>query len=302
MASPLLPARWQREPAYFPEVKSLNLSDPFQAEPIVSTRAVAAVSPLPVTARKLSVGATAGRCPSCLALQTPDSVWCRLCGHRLAEVPDGISDGVRIRALEAELESLRALHLEEVLGLQEALEKRRKEQEVLRLELEARQKMQHAGDQTLDQSLQQQRSLHETIANQEQSLKRFSTQVEDLSQQLAVSRRENELMRADLEKQRLELQEQLRRHSQLSQSEASRASQLMKEDFQKQSAELQALLKRNQELEKLASEHKSAADSHAGRAQLLQSGYESRIHEHKSDFEGRLQEQHSAHERPGGLG
>lgn len=35
------------------------------------------------------------RCPSCLALQTPDSVWCRLCGHRLAEVPDGISDGVR---------------------------------------------------------------------------------------------------------------------------------------------------------------------------------------------------------------
>lgn len=35
--------------------------DPFQAEPIVSTRAVAAVSPLPVTARKLSVGATAGR-------------------------------------------------------------------------------------------------------------------------------------------------------------------------------------------------------------------------------------------------
>ncbi len=115
-----------------PHFSVLQLSDPFK-EPLTSPAFLSAALPTPVptvatvpivtsppvTTRSnpsnLSLRAlpSSNTCPACGHSNVPNSVYCTRCGHHLSEVS---SDGVKIRSLEAEIESLRTLHLEEVLG------------------------------------------------------------------------------------------------------------------------------------------------------------------------------------------
>ena len=102
-----------------PHLSALQLSDPFR-EPLTTASAVLTLPvtvPVPSVPSVPSVAApvtvvTAGRqCPGCGSVPVANSVYCARCGHHLSETSQ---DGVKIRSLEAEIESLRALHLEEV--------------------------------------------------------------------------------------------------------------------------------------------------------------------------------------------
>eukprot|EP00434_Breviolum_minutum_P031048 symbB.v1.2.027461.t2/scaffold2821.1/size70050/7 len=295
-----------------PHFSVLQLSDPFK-EPLTSSPAflsaalptpvptavptvatVPIVTSPPVTTRSLSNlslrAPSSNICPACGHSNVLNSVYCTRCGHHLSETS---SDGVKIRSLEAEIESLRTLHLEEVTSLKMALEKERKDKEDLRLDVEARQRVQDVGD----SSLQQQRSLQTTISGQELSIQRLSQQVEDLTMKLAVSKRENELMRADLDKQSSELSVAVRRKLELETQVSKRETELVREGSEKHSAELAAAFRRIAELEKVKVEHQDHADGYDRRVQLLQAGYESHIRELQSDYERRIQELQSGYDR-----
>ena len=299
-----------------PHFSVLQLSDPFK-EPLTSSPAflsaalptpvptavptvatVPIVTSPPVTTRSLSNlslrAPSSNICPACGHSNVLNSVYCTRCGHHLSETS---SDGVKIRSLEAEIESLRTLHLEEVTSLKMALEKERKDKEDLRLDVEARQRVQDVGDSSLDESLQQQRSLQTTISGQELSIQRLSQQVEDLTMKLAVSKRENELMRADLDKQSSELSVAVRRKLELETQVSKRETELVREGSEKHSTELAAAFRRIAELEKVKVEHQDHADGYDRRVQLLQSGYERRMQEHQADYEGHIRELQSDYER-----
>lgn len=101
---------------------SALLSDPFRepltASPgVVSPTLVVTVPTIPtvvaspaVTTRSMLPTATRP-CPGCGLIPVANSVYCARCGHHLSQTS---TDGVKIRSLEAEVESLRSLHLEEV--------------------------------------------------------------------------------------------------------------------------------------------------------------------------------------------
>ena len=112
-----------------PHFSVLQLSDPFKepltgpspaflsaALPTPTVATVPIVTSPPVTTRSpsnLTLRAPSSTCPACGHSNVLNSVYCTRCGHHLSETS---SDGVKIRSLEAEIESLRTLHLEEVLG------------------------------------------------------------------------------------------------------------------------------------------------------------------------------------------
>ena len=85
-----------------PGVVSPTLVVTVPTTPTVASPAVTTRSTLPTATRP---------CPGCGLIPVANSVYCARCGHHLSQTS---TDGVKIRSLEAEVESLRSLHLEEV--------------------------------------------------------------------------------------------------------------------------------------------------------------------------------------------
>ncbi|CAJ1383932.1 unnamed protein product [Effrenium voratum] len=171
--------------------KLVDVANPFEMPlPVDVPKSVDAADGLATasTLRRSPLQSTRSRfryttCPGCGNIPLADSIFCRRCGHRLLE-------GQNVQSLEAELESLRALHVKEITWWQFSLENLRKENEALKL----------AGAQQenrADQSLQ------------------LSEQVKELSRQLAVSKREIELMREDLLERSTDLAAANRRNAEL---------------------------------------------------------------------------------------
>lgn len=104
-----------------PHLSALQLSDPFR-EPLTASPGVASstlvgtiptVPPVvasPAVTTRSTLPTATRPCPGCGLIPVANSVYCARCGHHLSETS---TDGVKIRSLEAEVESLRSLHLEE---------------------------------------------------------------------------------------------------------------------------------------------------------------------------------------------
>ena len=114
--------------------KLVDVANPFEMPlPVDVPKSVDAADGLATasTLRRSPLQSTRSRfryttCPGCGNIPLADSIFCRRCGHRLLE-------GQNVQSLEAELESLRALHVKEITWWQLSLENLRKENEALKL-------------------------------------------------------------------------------------------------------------------------------------------------------------------------